>query len=85
MIISYLVVNVLPWSRLYRSFLSMLAMAVPGTVLGVGYIRGFSSGVMHTGFLQRPVWLGLILIIVFVVRSRFQQEPALRYLGASTD
>ena len=30
----------------------MLAMAVPGTVLGVGYIRGFAGGVFRTGFLQ---------------------------------
>ena len=26
---------------------SMLAMAVPGTVLGVGYIRGFAGGLFH--------------------------------------
>ena len=45
------------------------AMAVPGTVLGVGYIRGFASGVFHTGFLQGIYGTGLILIIVFVVRS----------------
>ena len=47
----------------------MLAMAVPGTVLGVGYIRGFSAGVFRTGFLQGLYGTGLILIIVFVVRS----------------
>ena len=47
----------------------MLAMAVPGTVLGVGYIRGFAGGVFNTGFLQGLYGTGLILIIVFVVRS----------------
>ena len=26
----------------------MLAMAVPGTVLGVGYIRGYSGGLFHS-------------------------------------
>ena len=45
------------------------AMAAPGTVLGVGYIRGFSGGVFHTGFLQRLYGSAAILIIVFVVRS----------------
>ena len=43
--------------------------SVPGTVLGVGYIRGFSAGVFRTGFLQGLYGTGLILIIVFVVRS----------------
>ena len=69
MIISYLVVK-----RKFKSTgcieaVSMLAMAVPGTVLGVGYIRGFSGGLFHTGFMQGLYGTGLILIIVFVVRS----------------
>ncbi|WP_028264361.1 ABC transporter permease [Atopobium fossor] len=69
MIISYLVVKRRFRFRGFIEAVSMLAMAVPGTVLGVGYIRGFSSGVMHTGFMQGLYGTGLILIIVFVVRS----------------
>ena len=42
---------------------------VPGTVLGVGFIRGFANGVFRTGFLQGLYGTGAILVIVFVVRS----------------
>ena len=69
MIISYLVVKRKFKAKGFIEAVSMLAMAVPGTVLGVGYIRGFASGVFHTGFLQGIYGTGLILIIVFVVRS----------------
>ena len=69
MIISYLVVKRNFKSKGFIEAVSMLAMAVPGTVLGVGYIRGFSGGLFHTGFLQGLYGTGLILIIVFVVRS----------------
>ena len=69
MIISYLVVKRRFKAKGFIEAVSMLAMAVPGTVLGVGYIRGFASGVFHTGFLQGIYGTGLILIIVFVVRS----------------
>ncbi|MDO4492661.1 MAG: iron ABC transporter permease [Clostridia bacterium] len=69
MIISYLVVKRNFRGKGFIEAVSMLAMAVPGTVLGVGYIRGFSGGVFHTGFLQGLYGTGLILIIVFVVRS----------------
>lgn len=69
MIISYLVVKRKFKAKGFIEAVSMLAMAVPGTVLGVGYIRGFSGGVFHTGFLQGIYGTGLILIIVFVVRS----------------
>ena len=69
MIISYLVVKRKFKSKGFIEAVSMLAMAVPGTVLGVGYIRGFSGGLFHTGFLQGLYGTGLILIIVFVVRS----------------
>ena len=69
MIISYLVVKRKFRSKGFIEAVSMLAMAVPGTVLGVGYIRGFSGGLFHTGFLQGIYGTGLILIIVFVVRS----------------
>ena len=69
MIISYLVVKRKFKSKGFIEAVSMIAMAVPGTVLGVGYIRGFSGGLFHTGFLQGLYGTGLILIIVFVVRS----------------
>ena len=65
----YLVVKRKFKAKGFIEAVSMLAMAVPGTVLGVGYIRGFASGVFHTGFLLGIYGTGLILIIVFVVRS----------------
>ena len=48
MIISYLVVKRKFKSKGFIEAVSMLAMAVPGTVLGVGYIRGFSGGLFHS-------------------------------------
>ena len=69
MIISYLVVKRKFKAKGFIEFVSMLAMAVPGTVLGVGFIRGFAGGVFRTGFLQGIYGTGLILVIVFVVRS----------------
>ena len=69
MIISYLVVKRKFRGKGFIEAVSMLAMAVPGTVLGVGYIRGFASGVFHTGFLQGIYGTGIILVIVFIVRS----------------
>ncbi len=69
MIISYLVVKRKFRSKGFIEAVSMLAMAVPGTVLGIGYIRGFSSGVFRTGFLQGLYGTGALLVIVFIVRS----------------
>ena len=69
MIISYLVVKRNFRTKGFIEAVSMLAMAVPGTVLGVGYIRGFSGGVFHTGVLQGIYGYAAILIIVFIVRS----------------
>ena len=69
MIISYLVVKRNFKAKGFIEAVSMLAMAVPGTVLGVGYIRGFSGGLFHTGLMQGLSGTGAILIIVFVVRS----------------
>ena len=69
MVISYLVVKRSFRSRGFIEAVSMLAMAVPGTVLGVGYIRGFSGGIFHTGVLQGLYGTAAILIIVFIVRS----------------
>ena len=69
MIISYLVVKRKFRAKGFIEFVSMLAMAVPGTVLGIGYIRGFVTGVFGTGFLKGIYGSAVILIIVFVVRS----------------
>lgn len=69
MVISYLVVKRRFRFRGFIEAVSMLAMAVPGTVLGVGYIRGFSGGIFHTGVLQGLYGTAAILIIVFIVRS----------------
>ena len=69
MIISYLVVKRNFKAKGFIEFVSMLAMAVPGTVLGIGYIRGFVKGVFGTGFLAGLYGSAAILIIVFVIRS----------------
>jgi len=69
MIISYLVVKRKFKTKGFIEMVSMLAMAVPGTVLGIGYIRGFAGGIFRTGFLQSIYGTGVILVIVFIVRS----------------
>ena len=69
MIISYLVVKRNFKGKEFIEFVSMLAMAVPGTVLGIGYIRGFVNGVFGTGILSGIYGSATILVIVFVVRS----------------
>lgn len=69
MVISYLVVKRKFRSRGFIEFVSMLAMAVPGTVLGIGYIRGFANGLFRTGIMSGLYGTGTILIIVFIVRS----------------
>ena len=69
MVISYLVVKKKFRSKALIEFTSMLAMAVPGTVLGVGYIRGYANGIFGSGLLQGLYGSGAILVIVFIVRS----------------
>lgn len=69
MVIAYLVVKRRFRGRGFIEFTSMLAMAVPGTVLGVGFIRGFSNGLFHQGPMQGIYGTSAILIIAFVVRS----------------
>ena len=69
MIISYLVVKRRFKAKGFIEAVSMLAMAVPGTVLGVGYIRGFANGLFRTGVLKGLYGTGAILVIVFIVRS----------------
>lgn len=69
MMIAYLVVKRKFIGKGLMEFVAMLAMAVPGTVLGVGFIRGFNSGLFHTGLMQGLYGTGAILVIVFIVRS----------------
>ncbi len=69
MIIAYIVVKKNFKSKGFIEFVSILAMAVPGTVLGVGFIRGYSGGLFRSGIMQGLYGTGLILIIVFIVRS----------------
>ena len=69
MVISYLVVKKKFKAKGFIEFVSMLAMAVPGTVLGIGYIRGYARGLFGTGIMSSLYGSGLILIVVFIVRS----------------
>ena len=69
MIIAYLIVKRKFVGRGFIEFTSMLAMAIPGTVLGLGFIRGFVKGVFHTGWMQGLYGTIWIIIIVFIVRS----------------
>ncbi|MCR5290266.1 MAG: iron ABC transporter permease [Treponema sp.] len=69
MIIAYLVVKRKFAGKGVMEFAAMLAMAVPGTVLGVGFIRGFNSGLFHSGLMQGLYGTGAILVLVFIVRS----------------
>ena len=53
----------------FLEFVPLLAMAVPGTILGVSYIRGFSAGVFNTGFMQGLYGSWMILVLVLILRS----------------
>lgn len=69
MVISYLVVKRHFKAKGFIEFVSMLAMAVPGTVLGIGYIRGYANGLFQSGIMSGLYGTGTILVIVFIVRS----------------
>ncbi len=69
MMIAYLVVKRKFKGKGLMEFVAMLAMAVPGTVLGVGFIRGYNSGLFHSGIMSGLYGTGTILVIVFIVRS----------------
>ncbi len=63
MIIAFIIVRKRFIGRSFIEFTSLLAMAVPGTVLGLGYISAYNT---------RPLLLtgtGLIIVIAFIVRS----------------
>lgn len=68
-IIAWLVVKRRFRGKGFMEFAAMLAMAVPGTVLGVGFIRGYNSGLFHTGLMSGLYGTGAILVLVFIVRS----------------
>ena len=68
-IISYVVVKKKFKGKAAIEFTSMLAMAVPGTILGVGFIRGYVRGLFHLGPMQWLYGSMAIIIIVFIVRS----------------
>lgn len=68
MIISYLIVKRKFVGKGFIEFVSMFAMAVPGTVLGIGYIRGFNTGIFHSGVMVLT-GTSAILILAFIVRS----------------
>ena len=68
MIIAYLIVKKKFIGKRFMEFSTMFAMAVPGTVLGIAMLRGYITGIFHSGFLVL-VGTSAILIIAFVVRS----------------
>ena len=68
MIIAYLVVKRKFIGRSIIEFVTMFAMAVPGTVLGIALLRGYITGIFNSGHLVLA-GSGAILVIAFVVRS----------------
>lgn len=68
MVIAYLIVKKKFIGKRFMEFATMFAMAVPGTVLGIAMLRGFITGVFHSGFMVL-VGTSSILIIAFVIRS----------------
>lgn len=68
MIIAYLVVKRRFFGRGLMEFVTMFAMAVPGTVLGIALLRGYITGIFNSGHMVLA-GTGTILVIAFVVRS----------------
>jgi len=68
MIIAYLIVKKKFIGKRFMEFTTMFAMAVPGTVLGIAILRGYITGLFHSGHLVL-VGTSAILIIAFIVRS----------------
>ena len=68
MIIAYLVVKRKFFGKRFIEFVSMFAMAAPGTVLGIGYIRGFNQGIFRSGHLVLT-GTAAIIVLAFIVRS----------------
>ena len=68
MMIAYLVVKRKFFGKGAMEFITMFAMAVPGTVLGIALLRGYITGLFGSGVLPL-VGTGTIIVIAFVVRS----------------
>ena len=68
MMIAYLVVKRKFVGKGVMEFVTMFAMAVPGTVLGIALLRGYITGLFGSGFLAL-VGTGTIIVVAFVVRS----------------
>lgn len=68
MAVAYLLVKKRFFGKRFIEFVSLFAMAVPGTVLGLGYIRGFNKGILGSGVMAITN-TAFILIVAFVVRS----------------
>ena len=68
MMIAYLVVKRKFVGKGLMEFVTMFAMAVPGTVLGIALLRGYITGLFGSGHLVL-VGTGTIIVIAFVVRS----------------
>lgn len=69
MLVAFLVVKKRFIGKGVMEFVAMLAMAVPGTVLGIGFVTGYVSGLFNTGFLRFIYGTMWIIIIIFIVRS----------------
>lgn len=69
MLVAFLVVKKKFVGRGVLEFVSMLAMAVPGTVLGIGYVSGFVQGFFGTGFLAAMYGTWGVVLMIFIVRS----------------
>ena len=67
-IIAYLVVKRKFFGKGFMEFVTMFAMAVPGTVLGIALLRGYITGIFNSGHMVLA-GTGTILVIAFVVRS----------------
>ena len=85
MVISYLVVKKRFKGRNFIEFVSMLAMAVPGTVLGIGYIRGYANGLFRSGFMSGLYGTGAILIIRSLPTGTRSGISALRQIDKSIE
>ncbi|MBQ3424027.1 MAG: iron ABC transporter permease [Clostridia bacterium] len=68
MMIAYLVVKRKFVGKGLMEFVTMFAMAVPGTVLGIALLRGYITGLFGSGHLVL-VGTGTIIVVAFVVRS----------------
>ena len=80
MLIAWMVVKKKFALKGYIELVSMMAMSVPGIVLGISYIRGFVTGLFHVAerfpsgevpwwTLQGLYGTGALVILVFIVRS----------------